>query len=247
MNQKNFFLLCLIVYNYSFLDAISIDANKDDSARNEHISISFKKNKELEESGPRTMKNTVENGKLFSELQKLKRKKITQNYKPLNIRLKRDLKDKGALKSKGRNQNEVIMEKHLCNLKRREIEIIYECKPFLLWNDNLIQDENFLHNDTNLAPFSKNDNQLSNNNYFEFNFRQYDITTVSDAVGRWDIPPNVTILRLQYESIDILKGKPFFSLRNTLTTLRLDSNLISFISKSVFTGMRHVIDNLQQA
>ena len=195
-----------------------------------------KNNHQIGKNDQSIMKNLFENSKLFNVRPGTKKNKDPINQKFLFSRFKRGLEDNKPIKNKGVKLNGFPNRKHFCNLRRSGIELTYECKPFSLWNNELILDEGTQLNDTNQEIFSKKIKKFKEDkNYFEFDF-PHEVTAVSNAVNRWKISSNVTILRLQYENIGSLKERPFYGLEKTLTILRLDSNLISFISESVFTG-----------
>ena len=163
--------------------------------------------------------------------------KMLLNRRLLSSRFKRHIESIETSVPTQSNGNSSRSQKHFCILKQSEKSVIYECKPSLLWNDELIWDLcKSSQNGTEGKTLHTRISKLAYNKtclVLEFH---YDVVIVSDVLRRWKVPINVTVLRLQFQNIGTLKRTPFNELTKTLTTLRLDSNLISYISQSVFAG-----------
>ena len=141
-----------------------------------------------------------------------------------------NLEQHGSGKNKERNS--YPFRKHACKTETHPNTsyFSYQCKPSYLWSSEITVDEKIRGNKTLFETSEELYSQIH-----EFYFTQ-DVVAISDAVNRWKIPHNITILQLQKQNIRILKRRPFLSLEDTLVILRLDSNVIIHIFQSVFTG-----------
>lgn len=64
----------------------------------------------------------------------------------------------------------------------------------------------------------------------------FDLTTINDARRQWKIPPTVTDLRLWKQGITAINSFAFAALGETLTSLHLEHNSITYISRKAFAG-----------
>ena len=125
---------------------------------------------------------------------------------------------------------------HYCKFEVKSTSLGYECRPVTSWaHDRQPIDHDLIANDTNFRLFHMETiSSHGNNQFYAFNCASF--VRIMDALKQWNIPENVSTLRLHKQNIIALGQKGFFSLKSSLRHLRLDFNRIAYISERAFEG-----------